>query len=73
MPNQSIEEIFKKNTKAWMEIPGVLGTALGIFNDKPCIKVFASKLSTQIKTQIPEQIEGYRIIVELTGPFEART
>ncbi|NQU55329.1 MAG: hypothetical protein HQ522_22665 [Bacteroidetes bacterium] len=72
MPKQTIEKILQKNTNKWMEIPGVTGTALGIYNNKTCIKIFVTQLTNQLKNQLPEQIENHHIIIEETGTFQAR-
>ena len=72
MSKHTIEEILQKNTNKWMKIPGVVGTALGICNNKPCIKIFVTQITNQIKRQIPKQIENHLIIIESTGLFRAR-
>jgi hypothetical protein len=69
MLKKTIEEILKENTNKWMKIPGVVGTALGIFNNKPCIKIFVTELSPQIQNQIPKQVKNHLIVVEETGLF----
>lgn len=72
MPDYTIEEVLQKNSNKWMKIPGVVGTALGIFNNKPCIKIFVTELSPHIQKHIPTQIKNHLIIVEETGLFRNR-
>ena len=65
----SIEEVLKKHTASWMEIPGVVGTGLGSCKEAPCIKVFTSGISPGSRKQIPDRVEGYPVVVEETGTF----
>lgn len=40
---RTIEQVQQVHTNQWVEIPGVQGTGIGLFEDKPCIKIFSSK------------------------------
>jgi len=55
-----------------MELPGVVGTAIALCDGQPCIKVFASGPVEPLEALIPGEVEGYRVVLEGTGPFEAR-
>ena len=71
MPERTIEQVQEEYTDEWMAIPGVEGTAIGLFEDKPCIKIFTSKKPQQLKDKIPSMVEGYPVIIEETGAFRA--
>ena len=71
MPERTIEQVQEEHTDDWMAIPGVEGTAIGLFEDKPCIKIFTSKKPQQIRAKIPSKVEGYPVIIEETGAFRA--
>ena len=71
MTESTIEELLQKNSERWMSIPGVTATGLGLFNNEPCIKIFVTEITEQIKKQIPEHIGNYRIVIEQSGLFEA--
>ena len=71
MKQKSIEEALKEHTGNWMDIPGVVGTGLGICEGDPCIKIFVTKLTKELKQQIPGSIENYPVIIEETGMFKA--
>ncbi|MBA7697669.1 hypothetical protein ES703_106337 [subsurface metagenome] len=71
MPDKTIEQVLKERTDEWMGIPGVEGTAIGLFEDKPCIKIFTSSKPQQIRDKIPSTVEGYPVIIEETGEFRA--
>ncbi len=71
MPERTIEQVQEEHTDDWMAIPGVEGTAIGLFEDKPCIKIFSSKKAEELRAKIPTTIEGYPVIIEETGIFRA--
>ena len=71
MPDKSIEQVLQDNTDQWMAIPGIEGTAIGLYEGKPCIKIFSSSKPQQLKDKIPSTVEGYPVIIEETGAFRA--
>ena len=71
MPARTIEQVLKENTDTWMAIDGVEGTAIGLHKRKPCIKIFTSIKTQELRGKITPAIEGYPVIVEQTGVFRA--
>ncbi len=71
MPKRTIEQVQEEHTDDWMAIPGVEGTAIGLFEGKPCIKIFTSSKSRQLRDKIPSTVEGHTVIIEETGAFRA--
>ncbi len=71
MPERTIEQVLKDKTDEWMAISGVEGTAIGLFEGKPCIKIFSSSKPQQLRDKIPSTVEGYPVIIEETGAFRA--
>lgn len=71
MQEKTIEEVLKAHTKELMSFPEVVGTAQGICNGKPCIKVYVTQKNPDLETKIPDFIEGYQVIIEETGEFRA--
>ncbi len=71
MPERTIEQVQEEHTDEWMAIPGVEGTAIGLYEGKPCIKIFSSKKAENLRAMIPSTVEGYPVIIEETGVFRA--
>ena len=69
MPNKSLEEILQEYTDSLMTMSGVMGTAQGLCDGEPCIRVFVIKKSDELMGQIPPMIEGYPVDVQETGEF----
>ena len=71
MPSKTIEEVLKEHTEELMSIPGVVGTAEGLCDGSPCVKVFVIKFTQELEQKILNILEGYPVEVEETGEFEA--
>jgi hypothetical protein len=69
MQRRTIEEVIKAHTDDLLLIPGVVGTAQGLCDGKPCIKVFVAKKTPELLKQVPAAADGYPITVEETGEF----
>jgi hypothetical protein len=50
----------------------VVGVYVGLLddNDTPCLKVMLIKDDPQLTRSIPRAIEGYRVVVEVTGEIK---
>jgi hypothetical protein len=71
MSQKPIEAVLKKHTDELMAMPGVVGTAQGLCDGKPCIKVYVAALTPELKKKIPKNLESYPVAVEITGEFRA--
>ena len=67
----TIEEVLKEHTDELMSIPGVVGTAQGLCDGKPCIKVYVIKKTPELEQKIPDILEGYPVVAQETGEFRA--
>ncbi len=71
MTAKAIEEVLKDHTEELMSLPGVTGTAQGLCDDKPCIKVYVIKKTPELDQKIPDNLEGYQVMIEETGEIKA--
>lgn len=69
MPGKTIQEVQKEHTDELMAVPGVAGTAIGMCNERPCIKVYVVKKTPELDRKIPDTLEGYPVMTEETGEF----
>jgi len=69
---RSIDEVLAAHTDSLMMLPGVVGTAVGLCDGQRCIKVLLADTSAAAKARIPERLEGYRVVVEVTGVIRPR-
>jgi hypothetical protein len=71
MASKTIQQVLKEHTNELMSIPGVVGTAQGLCDGQPCIKVLVIKKTSEIEEKIPETLEGYPVEIESTGEIKA--
>ena len=71
MQQRPIEIVLKENTASLMSLPGVVGTAQGECEGKPCIKVLVAAKTSALVQQIPSAIEGYEVEVVEIGEIKA--
>ncbi len=71
MPAKPIEQVLSEHTNDLMSIPGVIGTAQGIRENRPCIMVLVIKKTPELDQKIPHVLEGYPVVVEETGEIRA--
>ena len=69
MSSESIEQVIKTHARELMSIPGVIGIAQGLCDDKPCIKVFVNKRTPESEQGIPKIIKGFRVDIVESGVF----
>ena len=70
--SDSIETVLAAHTDSLMRVPGVVGTALGICDGAPCIRIFVADSSAAERGSLPTRLGGYPVRVEVTGPIRAR-
>ena len=68
---ESIEQVLKEHADEWMSIDGVVGAGIGESQGKPCIKIFAAGEEEELRKRIPSQVEGFPVIIEVTGKFRS--
>lgn len=72
MADKTIQQVQEEHTAQWMALPGVVGTALGQCEGKPCILVLTASHTEQVRQTIPSTVEGYPVVVQNIGEVRAR-
>ena len=72
MPDMTIEAAQAELTDSLLGKPGVVGTAIGLCDGIPCIKVFLARQDEELLEMIPSTHRGFPVDVEVTGEFRAR-
>ena len=68
-PQREINEVLRAHDKELLAIPGVVGLYVALLDDgkTPCLKVMLVQRSPETERAIPKTIEGYPVVVEVTG------
>ena len=67
MKARPIEDVLKDHTPELMAQEGVVGTAQGEQNGRPCILVFLARDTEDLRRRIPAELEGYPVKLQVTG------
>lgn len=71
-PMKPIEEVLNARKDSLMAVKGVKGVGQGRCDDNPCIRIYAAKMTDEVKA-LPDSIDGYALDVEVTGTFGPRS
>jgi hypothetical protein len=66
-----IEEVLHNHTSQLMAIPGVTGVGIGEKAGKPVLLIMVKALTQELKKQLPSQLAGIPIQVEVVGEISA--
>ena len=64
-----LEAAHRELTDRVMDRPGVTGTAIGEAGGKPCLRVYV--VDQEARRAMPKRIGGFRVVIEMSGNFEA--
>ncbi len=66
-PRKPIAEVLEDRTGWLLSLPGVVGTAIGECDGKPCIKVLVDRKTEELSRTLPDALEGFPVVTEETG------
>ena len=69
--DQSLDKVLREHTDSLMAIPGVIGTAESLHEGAPCVMVLVARLTENLKRAIPDELEGYPVVISETGEIKA--
>jgi hypothetical protein len=72
-PKRDINAVLAAHDKELLAIPDVVGVYVGTLQDRrtPCLKVMLARKNSETERKIPKVIEGYLVLVEVTGEIRA--
>ena len=68
-PKRDINAVLRDHDSELLAIPNVVGVYVGVIEktNKPCLKVMLARQPGKDDRAIPNTIEGYPVITEVTG------
>ena len=72
MPTRSIQDVLAAHNDSLLALPGVVGTAIGLCEESPCIRVFVADAAVARRARLPDRLDGYVVRVEVQPPLRAR-
>ena len=71
MSTKRIQDVLAAHNDSLLALPGVVGTAIGLCDGSPCIRVFVADAAAAQRTRVPDRLEGYVVRVEVQPPLRA--
>lgn len=69
---KTIDQVLAAHNDSLLALPGVVGTAIGLCDKEPCIKVLVADSNPDTRAKIPARLDRFRVVVEMTGPIRPR-
>ena len=69
---RTINQVLAAHADSLMALPGVVGTAIGLCDGEKCIQVMVVDSAAAKSDKIPDRLEGYRVVTEVTGTMRPR-
>jgi hypothetical protein len=68
-PARDINAVLSAHDKELLAIHGVVGVCVGVLEDgkTPCLKVMLAEKSAEAERAIPRNIEGFPVVIEVSG------
>jgi len=72
-PKRDINAVLAAHDKELLAITGVVGVYVGVLDDgrTPCLKVMLAEKNHETERKIPQTLDGYSVITEVTGEIRA--
>lgn len=71
-PSKDIETVRKQYESQLMSISGVIGVGIGECEKQVCLKIWVKERTPELEKQIPTQLEGFKVDIEVSGPIESQ-
>ncbi len=65
-----IEAVQAEYESQLMELEGVVGVGIGECAGEPCFKVLVEERSPELEEEIPQQLAGYKVEIEVVGSLD---
>jgi hypothetical protein len=68
-PARDINAVLRAHDQEFLKLPGVVGVYVGLLPDNKtqCLKVMLAQSNPKTEQALPRKLEGYPVIIEITG------
>lgn len=67
-----IVDVLAEHRAALMAVPGVMGTAIGICDGRPCVLIFVVDERARARLADRDSLGGFPVRIQISGPFQPR-
>lgn len=69
MPETTLSDVIAAHLDEWFALDDVAGIAEGMLDGLPCIKIYLVQANSRTSLELPAEIDGYPVLIEVTGSF----
>jgi hypothetical protein len=71
-PRRDINAVLADHDQELMATPGIVGVYVGVLPDErtPCLKVMLARNDPALKKKVPQILEGFPVVTEVTGEIK---
>jgi hypothetical protein len=73
MAQRPLSEVIRDEARVFLTLPGVAGVGQGEQGGRPCIVVYVEQRTGELERSLPSTLEGYSLLLEVTGEVRALT
>jgi len=70
-PNRDINVVLAAHDKELLAIADVVGVYAGTDSQTPCLRVMLARKNPESERKIPRMIDGYPVVIQVTGTIRA--
>ena len=69
---RDINDVLRAHDQELLAVKGVVGVYVGMLEDgkTPCLKVMVAAKSGEVEKAVPKSIEGFPVVIEITGEIK---
>ncbi len=64
---KTVVDVIREHAGELMSIPGVVGTAEGLKEGRPCVQILVMEATPELERKIPKDLDGYPVEIIETG------
>ena len=72
MPAKTLSDVIAEHLDDIFALEDVAGIAEGTLDGRPCIKIYLVQANSRTSLELPEEIDGFPLVIEITGSFSAK-
>ncbi len=66
---QSPKDVIDQYLEWLFAFEDVAGVAEGAVDNQPCVKVFLTQENSRTRLELPDELDGLPLVIEITGSF----
>jgi hypothetical protein len=66
---ENLALLIERHVDELFSLQDVAGVAEGLIDSRPCIKIYLTQENAETRLGLPDELDGYPVVIEVTGSF----